>query len=182
MKAIVATTIFLVLLLAAAVGFASPEAGPFLVLEIEGKGTIKIKLHTSEAPVTTKRIIELTNQKFYDGQRFFKVIRQPRPFLAQVGDPNSRTKRLDDPSLGTSGTGKRLAYEDSGFSHVPGAVGLSHLPNDKDSGDCQFYIVLGKSSFLDGNYTVFGQVSQGMDQLERLELGDRITSARIESN
>lgn len=151
-----------------------------LVLDVEGRGRIVIKLHVEEAPKTTARIIELANQKFYDGQRFFRVIRQPRPFLAQLGDPESRTKDMNDPTLGQTGTGKRIPYEDSGFKHAVGAVGMSRLPESKDTGDCQFYIMLGQASFLDGNYTVFGQVVGGMDLLPKLELGDRVVSARIE--
>ena len=83
--------------------------------------------------------------------------------------------------LGAGGSGKRIPFENSGHKHVVGSVGLSHLPDDPDSGDSQFYILLGPAGFLDGNYTVFGQVDQeGMSLLKTLQLGDKIMSAKIE--
>ena len=170
----------LLLALAGPVAMGRRAAETRLVLEVEGKGRIVIKLHTTEAPRTTSHIIDLANKGFYDGQRFFKVIRSPRPFLAQIGDPDSRTKEINDPSLGTKGSGKRIPFENSGFKHSVGSVGLARLPEDRDSGDSQFYILLGQDGFLDGNYTVFGQVVQGMDLLPRLELGDRVVTAKVE--
>lgn len=153
-----------------------------LVLSIENKGRVGIRLFADKAPKTVARIVELTNQGFYNGQRFFRVVRSPRPFLAHFGDPNSKSKDLSDPSMGSGGTGRKVPYEDSGASHVYGAVGMSRLPDDKDSGDCQFYIVLGNNNkFLDGSYTVFGQVVEGLELLGRLEQGDRVSTAKIET-
>lgn len=158
----------------------SPQPGEtYLKLVVEGRGTIWIQLFTKEAPLTTKRIIELTQQGFYDGQRFFEVARKPRPYMARIGDPNSRTKPMDDKSLGSYSTGTKIPYENSGMKHVEGAVGLSRLPQDKDTGDCQFYIMLDKHGFLDGNYTVFGQVVSNLNLLKSLEVGDRVTTATI---
>ena len=170
----------LVLALSGPIAMGRRAAETRLVLEIEGKGRIVIKLHSAEAPRTTAHIAELASQRFYDGQRFFKVIRSPRPFLAQIGDPDSRTKEMNDPTLGTKGSGKRIPFEDSGFKHSVGSVGLARLPENRDSGDSQFYILLGQAGFLDGNYTVFGQVVQGMELLPKLELGDRVSTARVE--
>jgi cyclophilin family peptidyl-prolyl cis-trans isomerase len=58
-------------------------------------------------------------------------------------------------------------------------VGLAAIPGDKNSGDCQFYILLSKARFLDGNYTVFGRVVAGMDVVKKVERGDRITSVSV---
>jgi len=184
---VLATILSYALLLLAAPEFVSsfaqdPSVRPgetALRLNIEGKGAVVIKLHTKEAPRTTARIIELVQQKFYDGQRFYRVIKTPRPFLIQTGDPASRVKDPNDRSLGTGGTGQFLAYEASGFGHKKYAVGLSSSPNDRDKGDSQFYILLGDQPFLDGNYTVFGQVVQGMSVVDSIELGDRISNAVI---
>lgn len=99
--------------------------------------------------------------------------------MARTGDPNSKTKKMGDPSLGTYSTGTKIPYEETGFKHVEGAVGMGRLPEDKNSGDCQFYIMLGQSGFLDGQYTVFGQVVSGLDVLRKIELGDRITSVSV---
>jgi cyclophilin family peptidyl-prolyl cis-trans isomerase len=170
----------LVLIASAAVPSSEVAEATILRLEIEGKGTLAIQMHTREAPLTTARILELAGQGFYNGQRFFKVVRSPRPFLAQIGDPNSRTRPIDDPTLGTGGTGRRIPFESTPFRHVTGAVGLARLPDDPNSGDSQFYIMLGPASFLDGNYTVFGQVVSGLELLNRLEVGDRVTAATIQ--
>jgi cyclophilin family peptidyl-prolyl cis-trans isomerase len=80
--------------------------------------------------------------------------------------------------MGSGGSGARVPYEDSGLPNDTGYVGLSTLPRDRDSGDSQFYILLGPSRFLDGQYTVFGRVTQGMDVVRSIQLGDRITSIR----
>ncbi|HRI44254.1 MAG TPA: peptidylprolyl isomerase [Fimbriimonadaceae bacterium] len=168
-----------VALFAAAQDFKPRTGETYLRVVVEGRGTMWIKLHTAEAPKTTARIMALASDGFYDGQRFFEASRSPRPYMARTGDPNSRTKPMGDRSLGTYSTGTKIPYEDSGFKHVEGAVGMGHLPGDKDSGDCQFYIMLGPSGFLDGQYTVFGQVVSGMEVLRKVELGDRITSVSV---
>lgn len=157
-----------------------PGAGQTaLVLSIEGRGQVAILLHTKEAPKTTTQIIKLAQSGFYDGQKFFRVVKSPKPFLVQTGDPASKTKSADDPSLGSGGSGTRVPYEESGFPNVEGAVGLSALPKDRDSGDSQFYILIGPAKFLDGSYTVFGKVVSGMDIVRAIELGDKVTSATI---
>jgi len=150
-----------------------------LRLAVEGRGDISIKLFTKEAPKTTKRIIELTRQGFYDGQRFFRVVTSPRPYIAQIGDPQTKTKDIDSPEIGNGGTGVRIPYEDTKVSNTPFTVGLATLPKDRDSGDCQFYINLAPNKFLDGNYTVFGQVVGGTDVVKKLQRGDKVTKAAI---
>ncbi|MBL8066423.1 MAG: peptidylprolyl isomerase [Chthonomonadaceae bacterium] len=150
-----------------------------LVLDIENRGKVEIELYTNEAPKTTAQIIRLAQSGFYNGQKFFRVVKSPKPFLIQTGDPASKTKPANDPGLGSGGSGKSVPYEDSGHSNVEGAVGLSALPRDKNSGDSQFYILLGPAKFLDGSYTVFGRVVSGMDVVRAVELGDKVTSATI---
>lgn len=157
-----------------------PQAGQTVLnLDIEGRGQVSILLFTKEAPKTTAQIIRLAQSGFYNGQKFFKVVKKPKPFLIQTGDPGSKTKNADDPSLGKGGSGSKVPFEDSGNPNVEGAVGLSTLPNDRDSGDSQFYILLGPARFLDGSYTVFGKVVSGMDVVRSVELGDKVTSATI---
>ena len=157
-----------------------PQAGQtVLLLNIENRGQVAILMHTKEAPKTTSQVIKLVQQGFYNGQKFFKVVKQPKPFLIQTGDPASKTKSETDPSLGSGGSGTSVPFEDSGFPNVEGAVGLSTLPKDRDSGDSQFYILLGPARFLDGSYTVFGKVVAGMDVVRAVELGDKVTSATI---
>lgn len=149
-------------------------------IAVEGRGNVFIRLFTKEAPRTTSRIIELAKTGFYDGQRFHRVLRSPRPYLVQLGAPSSRDKDLDDKDLVTEGTGKKIPYEASGVSNdAEGIVGLSAETNNRDSGDCQFYILLGPAKFLDGNYTVFGKVVSGMDVVKKVEKGDRVVSVTI---
>lgn len=159
----------------------SPKPGEKVMrVAIEGRGNLYIRLFTDKAPKTTAHIVSLAKQGFYDGQRFFRVVRQPRPFLVQIGDPQSRTKDLDSEEMGTAGSGARIAFEDSGvLNDKAGIVGLSHREGERDAGDSQFYILLAPSKFLDGNYTVFGQVVAGLDILNRIEKGDRVTAVTI---
>ena len=147
---------------------------------IEGKGNVYIALFTDAAPKTTAHVVKLARQGFYDGQRFFRVVRQPRPFLVQLGDPDSRSKEMDDASLGTKGSGARIPFEDTGkLNDKVGVVGLSHREGDRDGGDSQFYMLLAPSRFLDGNYTVFGQVVAGLEVLNKIDKGDRVTGVTI---
>ena len=158
------------------------QADTTIRVNVEGRGTIVIKLFTKEAPRACNRILDLVRQGFYDGQRFFRVTRSPRPFIAQAGDPATRNG-VDGPDIGKggSGTAVRIPYEDSGHSNDKYAVGLAALvTKDRDSGDSQFYIVLGDgNNFLDGSYTVFGTVTDGKDVVDHLEKGDRITSITV---
>ena len=156
------------------------QNAPSLRLEIEGKGTVVIRLYPDKAPKAVAHIAKLARDGFYDGLRFHRAERTPRPYLVQVGDPKSRSGSLDAPDMGLKGTGVKIPFENSGFSNVVGAVGLARLEReDRDSGDSQFYILLGAQPFLDGNYTVFGQVVDGMDVVRKIDKGDRITKATV---
>ncbi len=147
-------------------------------IAVEGRGDILVVMHTKQAPKTTAHILDLVKTGFYDGQRFHKVERSPKPYLAEVGDPESRTS-VDSPNIGSGGSGAHIAYEDSGFLNEEGAVGLAHIQSDRDSGDSQFYMLLAPARFLDGDYTVFGKVVSGMDVLQKITKGDRIVSISI---
>ena len=176
--------ILLVILLAtASLGFSQgykPKAGETVMkFIVQSRGEIFILLHTKEAPKATSHVIGLVNRRFYNDQKFFRVVKRPRPFLIQFGDPGSKTKQMSDKSLGEGGSGKKIPYEDSGFQNVVGAVGLATRENDKNSGDSQFYILLSPSRFLDGTATVFGKVVQGMDVVRKVVLGDKVTSVSI---
>lgn len=173
----------LMLCLAVAASWAQgyqPKPGEtVLEVAIEGRGNVYILLYTKEAPKATQHIIDLAKGGFYNGQKFFRVVRDPRPFLVQVGDPQSKTMDLDDPAMGSGGSGSKIPFENSGFSNDEGSVGLSTLPKEPNSGDSQFYILLAPSKFLDGKYTVFGKVVKGMDVVQRIQRGDRVQSATI---
>ncbi len=176
---------FLILLVLAglaalAISQYTPKPGETVIkIAVEGRGNVFIKLHTKEAPKATSQIISLVNEKFYDGQKVFRAEKTPKPFMVQMGDPQTKTKDVDDPTIGSGGSGRKVAFEDSGFSNDEGAVGLAAIPGDRNSGDSQFYILLTRARFLDGNYTVFGQVVNGMEVVKKIERGDRITNVTI---
>jgi cyclophilin family peptidyl-prolyl cis-trans isomerase len=159
----------------------TPKPGETVVkIVVEGRGDIYVKLHVKEAPKTTDHILKLVRDGFYDGQRFHKAQRSPRPYLVEAGDPQSRVN-VESRDIGHGTTGTRLAYEDSGFLNEEGAVGLAHSVDDRDSGDCQFYMLMTAAKWLDGDYTVFGKVVSGMEVLRKIQKGDRIVSITVMS-
>lgn len=173
--------VFIALLVTCALGATqeyTPKQGEVVLkVAIEGRGNIFIRLYTQRAPTITSHIMRLAKQGFYDGQRFHRVIRSPKPYLIQVGDPESKTRNVDDIS-GTQGSGARIQYEDTRLPNKARAVGLA-LDATTRTGDSQFYILLSDQSILDGKYPVFGEVIEGWDVVQRVNKGDRILSATI---
>jgi peptidyl-prolyl cis-trans isomerase B (cyclophilin B) len=125
------------------------------------KGTIKFVLHEDLAPITTSNFIELTEKNFYDGLKFHRV--EPG-FVIQGGCPQG---------TGTGGSGKNIQLEVSpNLKHGDaGAVAMARA-NDPNSASSQFYITLAPTPFLDGNYAVFGRVTEGMDAVRAIRAGD----------
>lgn len=134
---------------------ADPENTLFLDLEY---GRVVIELRPDLAPVTVARIKELARQKFYDGTPFHRVI---PGFMAQGGDPTG---------TGTSGSGKKLKAEFSAEKHVRGTVSMARAQSP-DSADSQFFICFATASHLDGQYTVWGKVTQGMEFVDKIKKG-----------
>ncbi|MFM9873631.1 MAG: peptidylprolyl isomerase [Fimbriimonadaceae bacterium] len=157
----------------------SSVANPSMTLSVAGKGDVVIELYRSEAPNTVAHIIKLAKSGFYKDQKFYAVLKDPRPFLVRFGDPNTKTKPMNDSSIGNGGSGAQIQFENSGKSHVKGAVGLATRPESPKVGDSQFYIMLDSKPFLDGSYTVFGQVVKGMDVVSKIDVGDQVTSVTI---
>lgn len=180
MKLFCAMLMILTLALAPAQNYKPAPGESVVKVAVEGRGNFFIKLYPDKAPKACAHILDLVKKGFYNGQRFFRVTRTPRPYIAQIGDPASK-QSIDGPNIGSGGTGARIPYEDSGLSNEKYAVGLAALlSQDKNSGDSQFYIVLGDGNkFLDGSYTVFGKVVAGFSVVDRLERGDRVTSISI---
>jgi peptidylprolyl isomerase len=121
-------------------------------------GVVVIELLPEIAPNHVARIKELVKKKFYDGIVFHRVI---DGFMAQTGDPTG---------TGAGGSGKKLNAEFSAEPHVRGAVSMARA-NHPDSADSQFFIVFGDSRFLDGQYTVFGRVTEGMEFVDKIKKG-----------
>jgi peptidyl-prolyl cis-trans isomerase B (cyclophilin B) len=137
------------------------------------KGVIKFSFFCEDAPNHAGSFIELAEKGFYDGTTFHRV--EPG-FVIQGGDPYSRT---GEGPVGTGGPGYNLAAEFNSRPHLEGTVAMARA-GDPDSAGSQFYICLGPQPFLDGNYTVFGQVTEGLDVVHAIAKGDVIESVKIE--
>lgn len=131
------------------------------------QGVIRYKFYSKDAPNTVKRMIELINQGFYNGLTFHRVV---PGFVIQGGDPQG---------TGVGGSGQKLKAEFNERKHVEGAVAMARAM-DPDSADSQFYVSLGTHPHLDRSYTVFGQAIEGVDVAKKIQVGDKITSIRIE--
>lgn len=129
-------------------------------------GDIIFRFYTKAAPRTSARIIQLIQNKFYDGLVFHRAIPN---FIIQTGDPSG---------TGTGGSGVKLKPEFNEIQHIKGTIGMAR-GIEPDSADSQFYISLTTLSHLDGKNTVFGQVVDGLDVLPKLSKGDRIISITL---
>jgi len=123
------------------------------------QGNVKIKLKPDLAPNHSQRIVELANEGFYNGVVFHRVIPD---FMAQTGDPTG---------TGTGSSEKpNLKQEFSSEKHVRGTVSMARS-SDPDSGNSQFFICYKDCTSLDGNYTVWGEVVEGMELVDNLKKG-----------
>jgi cyclophilin family peptidyl-prolyl cis-trans isomerase len=169
---------FFIPFLIAVSAWAPGGANPFVKIEVEGRGTLIVELFAQEAPRTVSHFLSLVDQQFYDGVRFHRVENVPRPFLVETGDPLTKTLPLDDPRIGTGGSGKRIPFEPNNIPFKNGTLGLSRDPRDKDSGDSRFFICNGDQPFLDGKYVAFGRVVRGLEVIPKIQRGDRILFIR----
>lgn len=138
------------------------------------KGIIKFKFYSKDAPNTVANFIKLTKSGFYDGTKFHRVV---PGFVVQGGDPLSKT---DDPNVGTGGPGYTIKAEFNSQKHLDGTVAMARSA-DPDSAGSQFYIALAPQPSLDNNYTIFGQVIEGMDVVGEIEQGDEMIKVTIEN-
>lgn len=121
-------------------------------------GDVLIQMFPEDAPNHVKRIKELTRQGFYNGLKFHRVI---DGFMAQTGDPLG---------TGTGGSGKNLNAEFNSRPHKRGTVSMARAASP-NSADSQFFICFDDSSFLDRQYTVWGQVVSGMQAVDKIKRG-----------
>ncbi len=126
------------------------------------QGKIEFNLLPDLAPETVRSFIKLANSGFYDGTLFHRII---PGFMIQGGDPN--TKQPDKSKWGQGGPGYSLKAEFSSRSHLSGIVSMARA-TDPDSAGSQFFIVTTDSTFLNGQYTVFGEVIEGMDVADKI--------------
>jgi cyclophilin family peptidyl-prolyl cis-trans isomerase len=141
---------------------------PVAVIVMDKGGEIRIELFPEDAPKTVESFVALAKKGFYDGLTFHRVV---PGFVAQGGDPRGD---------GTGGPGYTLKAEFNRRKHLRGTVAMARSQHP-DSAGSQFYICFAPQPQLDGQYTIFGQVVQGMDVVDRLQRGDRIRTIRIEA-
>jgi cyclophilin family peptidyl-prolyl cis-trans isomerase len=126
-------------------------------------GDIVLEFYTKDAPTTVQNFKELSKRGFYDGLIFHRIV---PGFVIQGGDPNTKDN-TNRSKWGTGGPGWNIKAEFNKNKHSRGALSMARS-QDPDSAGSQFFIVLKDSSFLDGQYTVFGRVTQGMDVVDRI--------------
>ncbi|WP_068317697.1 peptidylprolyl isomerase [Polycladidibacter hongkongensis] len=142
-----------------------------LVMETT-QGDVVIEMRPDLAPNHVARIKELVREGFYNGIVFHRVI---DGFMAQTGCPQG---------TGTGGSGQKLKAEFNDAKHVRGTCSMARAM-DPNSGDSQFFICFADSSWLDGQYTVWGQVISGMDNVDKIKRGepvqnpDKIVSVKV---
>ena len=126
-------------------------------------GEIKLELFVKDAPETVSNFIKLSNEKFYDGTRFHRVI---KGFMIQGGDPNSKDDNWSNDGIG--GPGYAFKDEINSNKIIRGVLAMANAgPNTNGS---QFFIVTTESApWLDGKHTVFGKVVEGMDAVDKIE-------------
>lgn len=128
-------------------------------IEIEEYGTIVVKLDQTSAPITVANFVSLAESGFYNGLTFHRIIAD---FMMQGGDPNGN---------GTGGSAENIVGEfsangyDNSLSHTRGAVSMARS-SDPNSASSQFFIVHKDSTYLDGQYAVFGYVTEGMEVVD----------------
>ena len=182
------------------------EGKATVVMKVKGQ-PITIEVDGTNAPITGGNFVDLVQKGVYNGSVFHRVVRDPQPFVAQGGDPNSTNPNFPVPRLGTGSyvdpeTGNaryipleiRPAYDEGAqppeiiysstttqtpqLKHDYGVIAMARSQNP-DSASAQFYFTLAELPFLDGNYAVFGRVSEGMEVVEKIQQGDRIDSAEV---
>ena len=125
------------------------------------QGPIVIEMKPDLAPGHVSRIKELVREGFYDGIVFHRVI---DGFMAQTGCPQG---------TGTGGSGQKLKAEFSNHKHVRGTCSMARAM-DPNSGDSQFFICFTDAPWLDGQYTVWGEVVEGMDNVDKIKRGEPV--------
>ncbi len=132
----------------------------------ESWGDIVLKFYPDVAPNHARNFCTLASQHFYDGTTFHRVI---PGFMIQGGDPNS--KNADRSNHGMGGPGYHVKAEFNSKPHKRGVLSMARA-QDPDSAGSQFFICVADSSFLDGQYTAFGEVVSGM------EIADRVVNSK----
>ena len=143
----------------------SESASNTLILELR-TGNVVIEMRPDLAPKHVARIKQLASEGFYDGLKFHRVI---DGFMAQTGDPRGD---------GTGGSGQNLAAEFTDASFERGTLGMARAQNP-NSADSQFFIMFASAPHLNGQYTVWGQVTEGMDHVDQIKKGSSAANGSV---
>ena len=183
--------------------------GKAIVEMSTSRGDITIEVDGDAAPLTAGNFVDLVNRGVYDGTMFHRVVKEPVPFVVQGGDPQSSDRSIPLTKLGTgsfvdpsSGQARLIPLEirfkgeesprysrvsanpselaNLTLNHERGAVAMARS-QAPDSASAQFYIALRPLPELDGRYAVFGRVTAGLDVVDQIEQGDRITRASLKN-
>lgn len=168
--------LLLLVVIANAAEVSAQQRDPVVCLQTT-KGQIFIRIFAGMVPTTASSFLDLVNRGFYNGLNFHRV----ENWVIQGGDPNGNgTGVYVDPQ---NGQPRYLSLETNRYLHhnAPGVVAMAHGPS-VNSNSCQFYITKKAMPALDGSYSIFGGVVQGMDVVFNIHPGDQILSARIVSN
>ena len=175
------------------------EGKAIVELTINGS-PVTIEVNGDDAPITAGNFVDLVERGFYDGLTFHRVVKEPQPFVVQGGDPQGTgTGNFIDPETSQPryipleiklkdteepNYSKALGRQ-AGFSapevllkHSRGAVAMARS-QAPDSASSQFYFALSQLDSLDGDYAVFGYVTDGMDVVDAIKQGDTIQSAKV---
>jgi peptidyl-prolyl cis-trans isomerase B (cyclophilin B) len=177
--------------------------GKATVEVVTNRGSVTVELYGDEAPVTAGNFVDLVQREVYDGTVFHRVVREPEPFVVQGGDPMSKDAGVPasmlgrgsftDPDTGNARYvpleilpegeaepvyGQTLRNAAPELKHTRGAIAMARS-QAPDSASAQFYFTLADLAFLDGNYAVFGYVTEGMDVVDAIQQGDTIESIRV---
>ena len=159
---------------------------------VKGK-TITIELDGTNAPISAGNFVDLVQKGFYNNLTFHRVVRQPQPFVVQGGDPKgngsggyipagSTTERRIPleikPRGATAPIYSRTITDVPELQHKRGTIAMARSQSP-DSASSQFYFTLADIAFLDGNYAVFGKITQGLEIIDTIQQGDKITSAKV---
>ena len=152
-----------------------PLTGPKILVKLGNGKSFTLQLDATNAPKSSEGIAALVKKGFYDGT----VVHRVEPsFVVQWGDPYSK-KGLDDPRVGTGGSGSPLPFEPGKMSFKRGVLGVASK-GAGTGGDGQIFVMTGDSPSLDGGYAAIGKVTQGMDVVDAMVRGDKIVSMKIE--
>jgi peptidyl-prolyl cis-trans isomerase B (cyclophilin B) len=181
---------------------AQPLQGKALAVLMVKNQPIVIEVNGTDAPVTAGNFVDLVERSIYDGVMFHRVVRDPNPFVVQGGDPQSRNTSIPASQLGggsfidpdtnqarlipleikAQGAAQPVYNQTvtppTQLSHTLGAVAMARA-TALGSASSQFYFAIADLPSLDGNYAVFGNVTQGLDIIDQIEQGDRISTAKV---